>query len=62
MVVQELRSAMATNIPPHNLNEVINACLALIDNPNLTIEQLIEYIPGPDFPTAAIINGRSGHS
>lgn len=51
---------MATNIPPHNLTEVINACVALIDNPNLTIEQLIEHIPGPDFPTAAIINGRAG--
>lgn len=51
---------MATNIPPHNLTEVINACVALIDNPNLTIEQLIEHIPGPDFPTAGIINGRGG--
>jgi DNA gyrase subunit A len=51
---------MATNIPPHNLREVINACLALIDNPNLTIDQLIEHIPGPDFPTAGIINGRAG--
>lgn len=51
---------MATNIPPHNLTEVINGCLALIDNPNLTIDQLIEHIPGPDFPTAGIINGRAG--
>lgn len=51
---------MATNIPPHNLTEVINACLALIENPHLTIEQLIEHIPGPDFPTAGIINGRAG--
>ncbi len=51
---------MATNIPPHNLTEVINACLALIDNPAMTIEQLMEHIPGPDFPTAGIINGRSG--
>lgn len=51
---------MATNIPPHNLNEVVTACLALIDNPDITIEQLIEIIPGPDFPTAAIINGRAG--
>jgi DNA gyrase subunit A len=51
---------MATNVPPHNLNEVINACLALIDNPDLTIKDLIEYIPGPDFPTAGIINGRAG--
>lgn len=51
---------MATNIPPHNINEVINACLALIENPQLTIDELIHYIPGPDFPTAAIINGRAG--
>lgn len=51
---------MATNIPPHNLNEVINACVALIDNPELTIDELLSYIPGPDFPTAAIINGRAG--
>ncbi|MDF2691102.1 MAG: gyrA [Gammaproteobacteria bacterium] len=51
---------MATNIPPHNLNEVINACLALIDEPTLEIDQLMEYIPGPDFPTAAMINGRAG--
>ncbi|TCN83346.1 DNA topoisomerase (ATP-hydrolyzing) subunit A [Shewanella fodinae] len=51
---------MATNIPPHNLTEVVNACLALIVNPDLSIEELIEYIPGPDFPTAAMINGRKG--
>ncbi len=51
---------MATNIPPHNLTEVINGCLALIDNPELTVDELMEYIPGPDFPTAAIINGRAG--
>ncbi len=51
---------MATNIPPHNLVEVINACLALIDDPELTIEDLMAYIPGPDFPTAAIINGTEG--
>jgi len=51
---------MATNIPPHNLNEVINACLALIANPDITIPELMEYLPGPDFPTAAIINGRRG--
>ncbi|WP_105168326.1 DNA gyrase subunit A [Pseudoalteromonas sp. T1lg23B] len=51
---------MATNIPPHNLTEVVNGCLALIQNPDLTIEELIEYIPGPDFPTAAIINGKKG--
>jgi DNA gyrase subunit A len=51
---------MATNIPPHNLTEVVNACLALIDNPDLTIEEVMQHIPGPDFPTGAIIHGRSG--
>ncbi|KZN50984.1 DNA gyrase subunit A [Pseudoalteromonas luteoviolacea] len=51
---------MATNIPPHNLTEVINGCLAIIQNPDITIEELIEYIPGPDFPTAAIISGKKG--
>ncbi len=51
---------MATNIPPHNLSEVIAACLALIDNPDATIPDLMEHVPGPDFPTAAIINGSSG--
>ena len=51
---------MATNIPPHNLGEVIDGCVALIDNPDLTIEDLIGYIPGPDFPTAAQIIGRRG--
>lgn len=51
---------MATNIPPHNLNEVVTGCLALMDNPDITIEELMEFIPGPDFPTAAIINGRAG--
>ncbi len=51
---------MATNIPPHNLTEVINGCLALIENPELTVDELMEHIPGPDFPTAAIINGRAG--
>ena len=51
---------MATNIPPHNLGEVIDACLALIDEPDLTSEQLIEYVPGPDFPTGGIMLGRSG--
>jgi DNA gyrase subunit A len=51
---------MATNIPPHNLREVIDACLALIDDDNLTVDELMEYIPGPDFPTAGIINGRAG--
>jgi DNA gyrase subunit A len=48
---------MATNIPPHNLGEVINACLALIDDPNLTLAGLMQLVPGPDFPTAGIING-----
>ena len=51
---------MATNIPPHNLTEVVNACIALIEDENLSIDQLIEYIPGPDFPTAGIINGSLG--
>ncbi len=51
---------MATNIPPHNLKEVINACLAFIDNPDISLSELIEHIPGPDFPTAGIINGRAG--
>ncbi len=51
---------MATNIPPHNINEVVNACLALIENPDMTIKELMEIIPGPDFPTAGIINGVSG--
>ena len=51
---------MATNIPPHNLNEVIDACLALIDNAGITIAELMQHIPGPDFPTAAIINGSRG--
>jgi DNA gyrase subunit A len=51
---------MATNIPPHNLNEVVSACLALVDNPELSIPELMQYIPGPDFPTAGFINGSSG--
>ncbi|MCX2523715.1 DNA gyrase subunit A [Larsenimonas rhizosphaerae] len=51
---------MATNVPPHNMTEVVDACLALIDNHELTIDDLMEYIPGPDFPTGAIINGRAG--
>ncbi|GAA3917963.1 DNA gyrase subunit A [Litoribacillus peritrichatus] len=51
---------MATNIPPHNLTEVVNGCLALIENPDLDIDGLMEYIPGPDFPTGAYINGRAG--
>ena len=51
---------MATNIPPHNLVEVIDACVRLIDEPTVTVEQLMELIPGPDFPTAGIINGIRG--
>jgi DNA gyrase subunit A len=51
---------MATNIPPHNLGEVIDACVALIDNPALSIDELINIIPGPDFPTGGIILGRQG--
>src|SRR6059058_2582242 len=46
---------MATNIPPHNLTEIVNACLALVDDPDLTIDDLMAIVPGPDFPTAAII-------
>ncbi|MFT7175439.1 MAG: DNA gyrase subunit A, partial [Halioglobus sp.] len=51
---------MATNIPPHNLTEVVSGCLAFIDNPDITIDELMEHIPGPDFPTGATINGRAG--
>ena len=51
---------MATNIPPHNLSEVINACIALIETPEIEISNLMKHIPGPDFPTAGIINGSSG--
>ena len=51
---------MATNIPPHNLSEVISACLAMIDNPAIEIKELMEHVPGPDFPTAGIINGAQG--
>jgi len=51
---------MATNIAPHNMNEVISACLALIDNSEMTLEEIMEHIPGPDFPTQGIINGRAG--
>lgn len=51
---------MATNIPPHNLGELVDGTLALIDNRNITSQELIEYIPGPDFPTGGIINGRKG--
>ena len=51
---------MATNIPPHNLREVIGACLALLDAPELSVDELMQHIPGPDFPTGATINGRAG--
>jgi DNA gyrase subunit A len=51
---------MATNIPPHNLGEVVRGCMALIDNPDISIDELMEFIPGPDFPTGGIINGRAG--
>ena len=51
---------MATNIPPHNLREVVDACVAMLDNEDITIDELMEHIKGPDFPTAAIINGRAG--
>ena len=51
---------MATNIPPHNLTEVVNACLAVIQDPEISIDALMQHIPGPDFPTAGIIHGRAG--
>ncbi len=51
---------MATNIPPHNLREVVSACLALIESPDLSVDELMAYIPGPDFPTSGIINGAAG--
>ncbi|MCZ0736747.1 DNA gyrase subunit A [Phreatobacter sp. AB_2022a] len=51
---------MATNIPPHNLGEVVDACLATIDKPEISVDELLEIIPGPDFPTAGLILGRSG--
>ncbi|HKR37812.1 MAG TPA: DNA gyrase subunit A, partial [Steroidobacteraceae bacterium] len=51
---------MATNIPPHNLGEVVTACIALIDDPNISLAALMQIIPGPDFPTAGIINGSQG--
>ena len=51
---------MATNIPPHNLNEIVDASLALIDDPSIDIPELMNYVPGPDFPTAGIINGAQG--
>ena len=57
---QGIAVGMATNIPPHNLGEVVDACVALIDNPDIDLADLMEYVKGPDFPTAGIIMGRSG--
>ena len=57
---QGIAVGMATNIPPHNLTEVVNACLALLEDPGLSVDDLMGYISGPDFPTGAIINGRAG--
>ncbi|GIX30649.1 MAG: DNA gyrase subunit A [Porticoccaceae bacterium] len=51
---------MATNIPPHNLSEVVDACLALLDDPELMVDDLLAFLPGPDFPTGGIIRGRAG--
>ncbi|MBX3709281.1 MAG: DNA gyrase subunit A [Gammaproteobacteria bacterium] len=51
---------MATNIPPHNLTEIIQACLAFIDNPEISINEMMEHVPGPDFPTGGIIQGKNG--
>ncbi len=51
---------MATNIPPHNLSEIVNACIAMIENPEISILDMMELVPGPDFPTAGIINGKKG--
>src|SRR5204862_117252 len=57
---QGIAVGMATNIPPHNLGEVIDACCAYLDNPAITIGELMEYVPAPDFPTGGIIIGRAG--
>ena len=51
---------MATNIPPHNLEECLNGCIALMDNPEITVEELMEYIPAPDYPTGGVLMGRAG--
>ena len=51
---------MATNIPPHNLAECLNGCIALMDNPEITVEELMEYIPAPDYPTGGVLMGRAG--
>src|SRR5690606_28267826 len=57
---QGIAVGMATNIPPHNLGEVIDGIVAMIDNPNITTKELMKYIKGPDFPTGAVIMGREG--
>ncbi len=51
---------MATNIPPHNLAECLNACIALLDNPEITVDELMEYVPAPDYPTGGVLMGRAG--
>ncbi|WP_274532621.1 MULTISPECIES: DNA gyrase subunit A [unclassified Aureimonas] len=51
---------MATNIPPHNLGEIVDGCIAMVDNPAITLEEMMEFVPGPDFPTGAIVLGRAG--
>jgi len=51
---------MATNIPPHNLTEIVNACILMVENPEVDTEELLRAVPGPDFPTAGIINGSAG--
>ena len=56
----EIAVGMATNIPPHNLSEIVDACIAMISKPELNIAEIMELVPGPDFPTAAIINGKKG--
>ena len=60
MVLLALLWGMATNIPPHNLSELIDAVCALIDNPSITIDDIVSILPGPDFPTGGSIAGRSG--
>src|SRR3990167_11488987 len=51
---------MATNIPPHNLSEIIDACVAFVDRPEISINEIMQFVPGPDFPTGAIIRGKNG--
>ncbi len=62
MVRRGIAVGMATNIPPHNLNEVVDACQHLLANPEATIDELIEIVPAPDFPTAGIIYGVDGRA